>query len=134
MFDIGFTEILIIGLVALVVIGPSRLPEAMRSTAMWIGRAKRMMGNVRRDLENEIGIDEIRQDLRNEKIMAGLKDDAIADEEERLAKEKTQAQSPHGNSYLDSSYKNGTQNDDSTNVVQEQSTETIPPQKKDNNS
>ena len=134
MFDIGFTEILIIGLVALVVIGPSRLPEAMRSTAMWIGRAKRMMGNVRRDLENEIGIDEIRQDLRNEQIMAGLKEDAIADEKERLAKEKTQKQSPHGNSYLDSSYKNGAQNSDNTDATQEPSADTTPPQQKDNNS
>jgi len=138
MFDIGFTEILIIGLVALVVIGPSRLPEAMRSTAMWIGRAKRMMGNVRRDLENEIGIDEIRQDLRNEQIMAGLKADAIDDEKERLAKEKTQGKQqksgPHGNSYLDSSYKNGAQSDDSTDAEQEQAAETSPPQQKDNNS
>lgn len=108
MFDIGFTEIMIIGLVALIVIGPSRLPEAMRSCAMWIGRAKRMMGNVRRDLENEIGIDEIRQDLRNEKIMEGLKADAIADEKERLAKEaKEKTHTPHGNSYLDSAQQNG---------------------------
>lgn len=134
MFDIGFTEILIIGLVALVVIGPTRLPEAMRSTAMWIGRAKRMMGNVRRDLENEIGIDEIRQDLRNEQIMAGLKADAIEDEKERLAKEKAQSQTSHGNSYLDSIHKKGTPNDDNTDAAQEQPTETTPTQQKDNNS
>ena len=73
MFDIGFTEIVVIGLVALIVIGPNRLPGAMRTTALWIGRAKRMIGNVRRDLENEIGIDEIRQDLRNEQIMDDLR-------------------------------------------------------------
>lgn len=137
MFDIGFTEIMIIGLVALIVIGPSRLPEAMRSTAMWIGRAKRMMGNVRRDLENEIGIDEIRQDLRNEKIMEGLKADAIDDEKERLAKQAkekakadAQTQSPHGNSYLDSAYKNGEPDNDSAT---ETASEPSQPQPKENN-
>lgn len=129
MFDIGFTEIMIIGLVALIVIGPSRLPEAMRSCAMWIGRAKRMMGNVRRDLENEIGIDEIRQDLRNEKIMEGLKADAIADEKERLAKEaREKATPPHGNSYLDSGHQNGSPNTDA-----EPTAEPDQPQPKENN-
>ncbi|EGG99506.1 Twin-arginine translocation protein TatB [gamma proteobacterium IMCC2047] len=129
MFDIGFTEIMIIGLVALIVIGPSRLPEAMRSCAMWIGRAKRMMGNVRRDLENEIGIDEIRQDLRNEKIMEGLKADAIADEKERLAKEaREKANPPHGNSYLDSAHQNGSPNTDA-----EPTAEPDQPQPKENN-
>lgn len=132
MFDIGFTEIMIIGLVALIVIGPSRLPEAMRSTAMWIGRAKRMVGNVRRDLENEIGIDEIRQDLRNEKIMEGLKADALEDEKERLAKQaKEKTGGPHGNSYLDSAYQNNASADDKP--APEPSPESSQPQPKENN-
>jgi len=132
MFDIGFTEIMIIGLVALVVIGPTRLPEAMRSAAMWIGRAKRMMGNVRRDLENEIGIDEIRQDLRNEQIMAGLKADAQDDERERLAKEQTQAKQPHGNSYLDSAYNNKASAEPSSATTEPAEAQPAP-QLKDNN-
>jgi sec-independent protein translocase protein TatB len=94
MFDIGFTEIIIICLVGLVVIGPKRLPEALRAGAMWMGRGKRMLGNVRRDIENEIGIDEIRRDLRNEQIMAEIK------------AENLEEQQPT-NSYLDSANKNG---------------------------
>jgi len=124
---------MIIGLVALVVIGPARLPEAIRSTAMWIGRAKRTMGNVRRDLENEIGIDEIRQDLRNEQIMAGLKADAQDDEQERLAKEQAQAKQPHGNSYLDSAYNNGA-SAESSSTTTEPAEAQLAPQPKDNNS
>ena len=133
MFDIGFTEIIIIALVGLIVIGPKRLPEAMRTGAMWIGRIKRTMSNVRRDLENEIGIDEIRQDLRNEQIMAELKADNLADEKERLAKEKAKKEAPHGNSYLDSAYKK----DPQQRAGEEQSTQQPEapdaPQPKDNN-
>lgn len=133
MFDIGFTEIIIIALVGLVVIGPKRLPEAMRTGAMWIGRIKRTMSNVRRDLENEIGIDEIRQDLRNEQIMAELKADNLADEKERQEKEKAKKEAPHGNSYLDSAYKNAPQQSESEEASTEQPEPPEAPQPKDNN-
>ena len=106
MFDIGFTEIIIICIVGLLVIGPSRMPEAIRSCAMWMGRGKRMLSNVRRDLENEIGMDEIRQDLRNEQIMKEIKAENL--EEEQLNKEK-QKKEKRTNAYLDSAFQNGTQ-------------------------
>lgn len=92
MFDIGFTEIIVICLVGLVVIGPTRLPDALRAGAMWMGRAKRMIGNVRRDLENEIGIDEIRRDLRNEQIMSEIKAENLEEERERLQEERNRLQ------------------------------------------
>lgn len=74
MFDIGFAELLVIGLVSLIVIGPNRLPEAIRTLALWLGRARRTYSQFRKDLEQEIGADEIRQELHNEEIMAQLKD------------------------------------------------------------
>ncbi len=74
MFDIGFAEILLIALVSLIVIGPNRLPETIRTLALWLGRARRTYSQFRKDLEQEIGADEIRQDLRNEEIMAQLKE------------------------------------------------------------
>ena len=98
MFDIGFTEIIIICLVGLVVIGPKRLPDALRAGAMWMGRGKRMLGNVRRDLENEIGIDEIRRDLRNEQIMSEIKAENIEEERERQLKEQQAEQGSDVNS------------------------------------
>lgn len=74
MFDIGFAELLLIALVGLIVIGPNRLPETIRTLALWLGRARRTYSQFRKDLEQEIGADEIRQELRNEEIMAQLKE------------------------------------------------------------
>ena len=70
MFDIGFPELMLISVVALLVIGPERLPETVRSIALWIGRFRRSFGNLRAEIEREIGADEIRAQLRNEAIMA----------------------------------------------------------------
>ena len=74
MFDIGFPELMLISVVALVVIGPEKLPETVRTIALWIGRFKRSLSNIRMELENEIGADEIRQQLHNENIMKELSD------------------------------------------------------------
>lgn len=69
MFDIGFTELLLIGLVALFVLGPERLPGAVRTAGLWIGRAKRSFANIKAEVEREIGADEIRRQLHNERIL-----------------------------------------------------------------
>ena len=72
MFDIGFTELLLVGLVALFVLGPERLPGAVRTAGLWVGRLKRSFNNIKAEVEREIGADELRQTLHNEKIMAEL--------------------------------------------------------------
>jgi sec-independent protein translocase protein TatB len=69
MFDIGFTELLLIGVVALVVLGPERLPGAVRTAGLWVGRAKRSFANIKAEVEREIGADEIRRQLHNERIL-----------------------------------------------------------------
>lgn len=69
MFDIGFTELLLIALVALVVLGPERLPGAVRTTSLWIGRLKRSFSAIKAEVEREIGADEIRRQLHNEQIL-----------------------------------------------------------------
>jgi sec-independent protein translocase protein TatB len=69
MFDIGFTELLLIGVVALVVLGPERLPGAVRTAGLWIGRIKRGFSAIKADVEREIGADEIRRQLHNEQIL-----------------------------------------------------------------
>lgn len=69
MFDIGFTELLLVGLVALVVLGPERLPGAVRTTGLWVGRLKRSFNNIKAEVEREIGADEIRRQLHNERIL-----------------------------------------------------------------
>lgn len=69
MFDIGFFEIVVVGIVALVVLGPERLPGTIRTVSLWIGRLRRSFNSIKADIEKEIGADEIRRTLRNEEIM-----------------------------------------------------------------
>jgi sec-independent protein translocase protein TatB len=69
MFSIGFLELLVVGIVALVVLGPERLPGAIRTASLWIGRLRRSFNSIKADIEKEIGADEIRRQLRNEEIM-----------------------------------------------------------------
>lgn len=70
MFDIGFTELLLVGLVALIVIGPERLPTAARTVGLLLGRVKRGISSIKEEVEREIGADEIKLQLRNEEILA----------------------------------------------------------------
>lgn len=69
MFDVGFTELLLVGLVALLVLGPERLPVAARTAGLWIGRIKRSISSIKAEVEREIGADEIRRQLHNERIL-----------------------------------------------------------------
>jgi len=52
--------------------GPERMPEAVRSTMLTIGRVKRMLGSAFQDIEKQVGADEIRQQLHNEDVMKSL--------------------------------------------------------------
>ncbi len=72
MFDIGFPELLIVSIVALLVVGPDRLPGAIRSMSLWVGRFRRSFAKIKREIEQEIGADEIRSQLHNESIMQDL--------------------------------------------------------------
>lgn len=69
MFSIGFLEILVVGIVALVVLGPEKLPGTIRTVSLWVGRLRRSFNSIKSDIEKEIGADEIRRQLRNEEIM-----------------------------------------------------------------
>lgn len=59
MFDISFSELLLIGVVALVVLGPERLPRVARTVGHMFGRAQRYMNEVKTDIQREIDLDEI---------------------------------------------------------------------------
>lgn len=67
MFDIGFSEITIILLIGLLVIGPERLPEVARKVGLAIGKAKRFVQSVRSDIENELRTDELEKMLKEQK-------------------------------------------------------------------
>lgn len=75
MFDMGFTEVVLIGIVALVVIGPERLPGVAITVGKYVGRLKRFMTNVRADVESELKTDEIRKLLaEQQEELSSLKD------------------------------------------------------------
>ncbi len=61
MFDIGFSEIVVIGVVALVVIGPERLPKVARTVGLLVGRMQRYMATVKADISQEIQLDELKR-------------------------------------------------------------------------
>jgi sec-independent protein translocase protein TatB len=70
MFGVSFGELLLISLIALLVLGPERLPSAARTAGLWVGRLKRSFNAIKQDVERELGADEIRRQLHNENIMA----------------------------------------------------------------
>ncbi|ACA84820.1 MULTISPECIES: Sec-independent protein translocase protein TatB [Shewanella] len=74
MFDgIGFMELLLIGILGLVVLGPERLPVAVRSITGWIRAMKRMANSVKDELEQELKIEQLHSDLKKAENQ-GLKD------------------------------------------------------------
>src|SRR5690554_8134748 len=64
MFDIGFIELLICGIIALLVLGPERLPGAARAAGRWIGGARRMVGQITSELDRELKAEEMRTGLK----------------------------------------------------------------------
>jgi sec-independent protein translocase protein TatB len=73
MLDIGGLELLLIAVVALLVIGPERMPEALRTLGLWLGRLRRSFTSVKNEIEKEIGMDEVRRQLHNESVMEQMK-------------------------------------------------------------
>ena len=69
MFDIGYSELFLTAIIALLVLGPDRLPGAMRTTGLWIGRMRRSFERIRLELESEVGMDEIRRQVHNDGIL-----------------------------------------------------------------
>lgn len=61
MFDIGFSELIVIGVVALVVIGPERLPKVARTAGLLLGRLQRYVNDVKADISREIELDELKK-------------------------------------------------------------------------
>ena len=76
MFDIGFAELIVIGVVALLVVGPERLPETVRTASLWLNRIRRGFNDIKREVQQELHNDSVMQELR--KTGEELKQDAAA--------------------------------------------------------
>ncbi len=68
MFDVGFWEILLILILALVVIGPERLPGAARQAGFFVGKARRYIEGVRSEVEEELDVNEFKRMLHNQEV------------------------------------------------------------------
>ena len=66
MFDIGFMELVLVGVVALLVVGPERLPGLARTAGAWIGRARSFVGNVKADIDRELKTEELKRILEQQ--------------------------------------------------------------------
>ena len=67
MFDSGFLELLVVGIIALLVVGPERLPEVAAKTGKFIGKMKAFVANTREDIEKEIRSEEMQSMLNQQK-------------------------------------------------------------------
>jgi len=74
MFDIGFFELMLIGIIGLVVLGPERLPHAIRMTSAWIGKIRRAGIAVKDELEREVNAHEMKKRIQEQMEEAGLND------------------------------------------------------------
>ncbi len=63
MFDVGFWELVLVAVVALIVIGPERLPKAARVAGMWLGRARRTLASVKSEIDRELKAQELKDIL-----------------------------------------------------------------------
>ena len=72
MFDVGFWEICVVGLVSLLVIGPERLPKAARIAGYWLGKTRNMVAAVKAEIKEELQAEEIRQVLREQAALEDL--------------------------------------------------------------
>lgn len=68
MFDIGFWEIFLILVLALIVIGPERLPRAAKTAGYWVGRARRFVEGVKSDVEQEFDVSEFKRLMHNQEV------------------------------------------------------------------
>lgn len=87
MFDIGFSELLIIAVVALIVLGPERLPRAARFAGLWVRRARAQWYSVKSELERELAADELKQSLRDTEAAMRDIDDTVRTADARARRE-----------------------------------------------
>ncbi len=73
MFDVGFWELCLIGLVSLLVIGPEKLPKAARVAGFWIGKTRNMVAAVKLEIKEELQAEEMRQILNQQSGVEDLK-------------------------------------------------------------
>ncbi|KAF3982098.1 MAG: twin-arginine translocase subunit TatB [Methylococcales symbiont of Hymedesmia sp. n. MRB-2018] len=73
MFDVGFWELCLVGLVSLLVIGPEKLPKATRVAGFWLGKTRNMIASVKTEIHQELQTEEMRQILKEQSATEEIK-------------------------------------------------------------
>lgn len=90
MFDLAFSELLLIGVVALIVIGPERLPKVARTAGSWLGKLNRYVAQVKQDIDRDMQLEELRK-LQDQMKASAQKYELLAEEaSQKLHKEVSQ--------------------------------------------
>ncbi|MBT3197223.1 MAG: twin-arginine translocase subunit TatB [Gammaproteobacteria bacterium] len=89
MFDIGFWELAIIGIVALIVVGPERMPGLARTAGKWFGKISRFIGSVKADIDRELKADEMKKMMEKHASSVGIHE--VIEETQTDMKELQQA-------------------------------------------
>jgi len=74
MFDIGFTEIILVFVVALLVVGPERLPRIARTAGLWVGKMRGFVTSVKADIDRELATEELKKALAKQAAMPELEE------------------------------------------------------------
>ena len=73
MFDVGFSELMLIFVILLIVVGPERLPKLARTIGLWVGKARTIVSSVKSEVEREIRVSELKQSLQEQAPTEELK-------------------------------------------------------------
>ena len=85
MFEIGFWELIMVGVVALIVVGPEQLPGLARKAGFWLGKARRMIDEIKADVDRELHFEELKQTLRQQADMSEVQE--VTDQMKSLRQE-----------------------------------------------
>ncbi|MCB1837294.1 MAG: twin-arginine translocase subunit TatB [Alcanivoracaceae bacterium] len=97
MFDIGFFELLVIFVIALLVLGPERLPRVARQIGYWSGRARAAFNNLRYELEREAHNQEMQEKFRKQMETLGIDEKSLSGTRDDDTPEKAPAPDKHTN-------------------------------------
>lgn len=87
MFDFSFAELLVIGVVALIVIGPERMPKVARAAGLLFGRAQRYVSEIKADINNQLKLDELRKIEADMRAKASSAEHVIIEETRHVEQE-----------------------------------------------
>ncbi|WP_139555824.1 Sec-independent protein translocase protein TatB [Methylotetracoccus oryzae] len=94
MFEIGFWEMVLVGIVGLLVFGPEKLPRVARETALWVRKARSMVSSVKQEIDQELQVQDLRESLsKQRKALSNVTIDGLVD---RLSVEEPQAPAESG--------------------------------------